>query len=70
MTTYSANTLPVSYNSCGTDTTLTTFSFSVGVPQGASSPLVTSEHISGSYTENGQTHSYTENLQVTSITLA
>jgi hypothetical protein len=70
VTDYAANSLPVTYNSCGSQTTLTAYSFSVGVPKGASNNLVTSEHFAGSDTYNGQTSSFDDYLQVTSITLA
>ncbi|MDG6925064.1 MAG: hypothetical protein JRN09_00775 [Nitrososphaerota archaeon] len=70
VTSYVANSLPATYNSCGSQTTLTAYSFSVGVPQGASNNLVTSEHFAGSDSSNGQTTTFQVYLQVTSITLA
>ncbi len=71
VTNYAANSLPETVTYCGnTPTTLTAFSFSVGTPTGASSPLVTNENIGGSDTVNGQTTTFNIVLQVTSITIA
>jgi hypothetical protein len=73
VTTYVANSLPVTTTDCvtGDVTTLTAFSLSVGTPHGSSLPLVTNEHFAGSTQEtNGQTSNFDEVLQVTSITLA
>lgn len=71
VTTYAANSLPVTIAGCnGASTTLSTFSFSVGTPKGASAPLVVSEDVAGSTTSNGQTTNFSTVLQVTSITLA
>ena len=70
VTTYQANTLPETFNDCnGGTTTLTAFSFEVGTPQGANTPLVVYEHIAGSDTANGQTSTYTYTLQVTAVTV-
>jgi hypothetical protein len=41
VTTYAANKLPETVNSCGTSVTLTAFSLSVGTPQGTNSSLIT-----------------------------
>ena len=70
VTTYAANNLPETVISCGSTTTLTAYSFSVGTPQGTSTPLVAYEHFAGSDVVNGQTETFNEVLQVTSITLA
>ena len=71
VTTYSANTLPETITNCGgTTTTLTAYSFSVGTPQGSTTPLVTNEHFAGSDTSNGQTTNFNYVLQVTSVTVA
>jgi hypothetical protein len=71
VTNYAANSLPETVSYCGNSpTTLTAFSFSVGTPQGSSSPLVTNENIAGSDMLNGQTTTYNYVLQVTSITIA
>lgn len=70
VTTYAANTLPETVTSCGVDTTLTAFSFSVGTPQGSNVPLVVYEHFAGTDVVNGQTNTYDDVLQVTSVTLA
>jgi hypothetical protein len=72
VTSYSANTIPETITGCdGSTTTLTTFSFSVGTPQGSTTPLVTNEHFQGSDTSsNGQTTNFNYVLQVTSITVA
>ena len=66
VTSYSANTLPETVSECGDVTTLTAFSLSVGTPQGASLPLVTSENISGSDSSGN----FSFSLNVSSITLA
>jgi hypothetical protein len=68
-TNYVANTLPETLTGCGTTTTLTAYTFSVGTPKGASSPLVTYEHLEGSNTVNGQTSTFDYMLQIASITL-
>jgi hypothetical protein len=68
-TNYVANMLPETLTGCGTMTTLTAYSFSVGIPKGTSSPLVTYEHLEGSNTVNGQTSTFDCLLRVTSITL-
>ena len=71
VTTYAANKLPETIVGCnGDSTTLTDYSYAVGTPQGASVPLVTSEHFTGSDTSNGQTTTFNYTLQVTSIALA
>ena len=71
VTTYAANSLPETESYCGsTPTTLTAFSFSVGTPQGSSSPLVTSENIAGSEVVSGQTQTFQYLLQITSVTIA
>lgn len=71
VTTYEANSLPETFTECGgTTTTLTAFSFEVGTPQGASAPLVVYEHFAGSDESDGQTTTYNDVLEVTSITLA
>jgi hypothetical protein len=70
VTNYIANTLPETVDECGTTTTLTAFSLSVGTPSGASSPLVTYEHIAGSDVVDGQTDTFSEVIQVTSLTVA
>jgi len=70
VTTYVANNLPETVTSCGSTTTLTAYSLSVGTPQGTSSPLVTYEHIAGSEVVNGQTETFNEVIQVMSITVA
>ncbi len=69
VTSYSANTLPEIIATCTGSTTLTAYAFSVGMPQGTSSPLVTYEHFAGSDTTGGQTDTFDYVLQVTSITL-
>lgn len=70
VTTYAANSLPETMVGCGETTTLTAYSFSVGTPQGASSPLVTYENFAGSEVSNGVTTNFNYILQVTSITIA
>jgi hypothetical protein len=70
VTTYAANTLPETLGSCGSTTTLTAYSISVGTPQGTTSPLIIYEHIAGSETVNGTTTFLDLTLQITSITLA
>jgi len=70
VTTYVANNLPETVTYCGETSTLTAYSFAVGTPQGASLPLVVSEHIAGSDIVNGQTQNYDYSSQVTSITVA
>jgi hypothetical protein len=70
VTTYSANTLPETVVGCGSTSTITAFSFSVGTPKGASTPLVIYENIAGSDIVSGQTQNYEYTLQVTSITVA
>ena len=71
VTTYAANSLPTTITSCGSTTTLTAYSFSVGTPQGASQPLVTYENFAGSYTDaQGHSGSFNYVQQVTAITLA
>ena len=71
VTNYAANSLPLTYTGCGSSTTLTAYSFSVGTPKGASSPLVTNEHIAGSdFNSDGSTDNFDYTLHVTSITLA
>jgi len=70
LTTYAANTLPETVGSCGSTTTLTAYSISVGTPQGTTSPLIIYEHIAGSEDVNGSTTFVDLTLQVTSITLA
>jgi hypothetical protein len=69
VTNYAANTLPETVDECGQTTTLTAFTLSVGTPSGASSPLVTYEHIAGSDVVDGTTNTFSEVLQVTSITV-
>jgi hypothetical protein len=73
VTTYAANSLPVTTTDCvtGDVTTLTAYSFSVGTPHGSSLPLVTHEHFAGTTVQtNGQTSTFDEVLQLISITLA
>jgi hypothetical protein len=73
VTTYAANSLPVTTTDCvtGDVTTLTAYSFSVGTPHGASAPLVVHEHFAGTTKQtNGETSTFDEVLQVSSITLA
>jgi hypothetical protein len=70
VTNYVANTLPETVDECGDVTTLTAFSLSVGTPSGGTAPLVTYEHIAGSDIVDGQTDTFSEVLQITSITLA
>jgi hypothetical protein len=70
VTNYAANTLPETISSCGTNTTLTAYSFAVGTPQGAGAPLVTYEHFAGSDIVNGQTTTFSYYSQVTAITVA
>ena len=70
VTSYAANTLPETIADCGTSTTLTAYSLSVGTPQGTNSSLIIYEHLAGSETADGQTTALDVVLQVTSITLA
>jgi hypothetical protein len=70
VTTYAANTLPETVTNCGTSTTLTAYSFSVGTPQGTNSSLIVYERLAGSETDNGLTTFIDVTIHVTSITLA
>jgi hypothetical protein len=71
VTTYAANTLPITTTDCSGDvTTLTAFSLSVGTPHGANLPLVTHESLAGSTVTNGETSNFDVELGVTSITVA
>lgn len=70
VTTYAANSLPVTTSTCGGTDTLTAFSLSAGTPSGASLPLVTSATLAGSGTSNGETSTYNISVQVIGLTIA
>jgi hypothetical protein len=70
VTTYAANSLPVTTSTCGGSDTLTAFSLTAGTPSGAKLPLVTSATLAGTGTNNGESTSYSISVQVTGLTLA
>ena len=70
VTTYTANSLPVTTSTCGGSDTLTAFSLTAGTPSGASLPLVTSATLAGTGTSDGTTSSYDVTVQVIGLTIA
>ena len=70
VTTYAANSLPVTVSDCSGSSTLTAFSLSEGTPSGGHVAIVTSMTIAGSGTSNGTPTSFDISLAVTSITVA
>jgi hypothetical protein len=70
VTTYAANSLPVTTSTCGGSDTLTAFSLTAGTPSGATLPLVTSATLAGSGNSEGSTSTYDITVQVTGLTVA
>jgi hypothetical protein len=70
VTTYAANSLPVTTSTCGGTDTLTAFSLTAGTPAGAKLPLVTSATLAGTGSSDGITSTYDVTVQVTGVTLA
>jgi hypothetical protein len=70
VTNYAANSLPETVEACGSTSTYTAFSLSIGTPSGTSFPIVTSMHFAGTSTVNGSPSSFDISIQVTSFTLA
>lgn len=72
VTNYAANSLPETITNCdGSTSNLTAFSLSVGTPNGATVPLITTAHIAETTTASGgSTSSSDVTLKVTSFTLA
>ncbi len=66
VTTYAANSLPVTVGYCGGSDTLTGFSLTEGTPSGAHVAIVTSMSIAGT----GTAGSYSFSLKVVSLTVA
>jgi hypothetical protein len=69
VTTYAANSLPETINSCGSTLVLSTYSLSVGTPSGSTAPLVTSIVLGGTETSNGQTTSVNYQIKLVAITV-
>ncbi len=70
VTTYAANSLPVTTSTCGGTDTLTAFSLTAGTPSGAKLPLVTSATLAGTGGSNGSTSTYDISVQVIGLTIA
>jgi len=70
VTTYAANSLPVTTSTCGGTDTLTAFSLTAGTPSGAKLPLVTSATLAGSGSNTEGTSTYDVTVQVIGLTIA
>lgn len=70
VTTYGANSLPVTTSTCGGTDTLTAFSLTAGTPSGAELPLVTSATLAGSGNNDGVSSTYDISVQVIGLTIA
>ncbi len=70
VTTWAANSLPVTVDGCEGSSTFSTFSLSEGTPAGASVPLVTYFTFAGTSTSDGTTSNVAFTLQVESLTVA
>jgi len=70
VTTWAANSLPVTVDECAGSSTLTSFSLSEGTPAGASVPLVTYFSFAGTSTSDGTTSNVAFTIQVEGLTVA
>jgi hypothetical protein len=70
VTNYAANSPNEAVTVCGTTSTYTTFSLSIGTPSGTTFPLVTNLQLAGTTDVNGTPTSFAYTLQVTAFTLA
>ena len=70
VTTYAANSLPVTLPSCNGSSTLSRFNFQTGVVSGKSQTLVTSMSIDGSVATSSGSTNYNVDFRITSITPA
>ena len=69
VTTYAANSLPVTIPSCnGSSSSLSRFDFQTGIVSGKSQTLVTSMSIDGSVATSSGSSSYNVDFRITSIT--
>jgi hypothetical protein len=70
ITTWAANSLPVTVDGCSGSSTLSTFSLSEGTPAGASVPLVTYFSFAGTSTSDGTVSTVDFTIQVEGLTVA
>jgi hypothetical protein len=70
VTNYAANSLPETVTACGSTSTYSAFSLSIGTPSGTTFPIVTNLHFAGTSTVNGSPSSYDVSVQVTDFTIA
>jgi hypothetical protein len=70
VTNYALNSLPETVNSCGTISTYSAFTLSIGTPSGTSFPIVTNMHFVGTSTVNGSPNNFDVSIQVTAFTVA
>jgi hypothetical protein len=70
VTNYAANSLPEFLSACGTVSTYTAFSLSVGMPSGTTFPIATSFHFAGTSGVNTSPTPFDVGFQVTDFTVA
>jgi hypothetical protein len=70
LTTYSANALPETISSCPSSTTITAFSFALGIPHGTNTSLIVNEQLATTEDVNGTTSNVDVAIQLSSLTLA
>jgi hypothetical protein len=70
ITTWAANSLPVTVDDCSGSSTLSSFSLSEGTPAGASVPLVTYFSFAGTSTSDGTVSNVAFTIQVEGLTVA
>jgi hypothetical protein len=68
VTTYTANTLPETIDSCGISSTLTAYTLGVGMPPGTTIDFITYLHIAG--TDNLSNSSFSDTFQLVYMTVA